>query len=455
MKARLLIPLIIAAAAALPSSALAGTATYDGSTFSFTADPGEINHIGAKRTTSCGGLASPCLSVYDLYTMNAPPGCDEIFAGVVCPIPSLVFIDAGDGGDVVNDWDGPSIIFGGTGGDVIHGNGGDDSLAGEEGVDAVVGGPGNDYVSGGPGDDWLESDVFGTAIDAELGPQDSYGRDTLAGGPGNDTADYEYRADPLDITLDDAGNDGAPGEDDNVASDVEIVDGGEADDTVTGNAGANVLNGLQGDDTLSAGDGDDTLDGGQGNDAVLGEDGTDILSGGSGDDIVDGGSGPDHMYGEYVTGCGIEGCVGGSDELRARDGFHDVIDCGYATDLATLDQFDELLDAWDCELVDRAQVAAGDAAPAPAPAGPAPAKQAPARPRGDVACNALASATRTVCHDLARAVARCHAGRTKAARKRCASKAVKRANTRCRAQRKKARRKACLRSVRVVAKRAR
>jgi hypothetical protein len=34
MKARLLIPLIIASAAALPSTALAGTATYDGSTFS-------------------------------------------------------------------------------------------------------------------------------------------------------------------------------------------------------------------------------------------------------------------------------------------------------------------------------------------------------------------------------------------------------------------------------------
>jgi hypothetical protein len=454
MKARLLIPLIIATAAALPSTALAGTASYDGSTFAFTAAPGESNHINLSRTTSCGGLASPCLSVFDLYSMNTPAGCDEIFAGVVCPIPSMVFIDAADGGDIVNDWDGPSIIFGGTGGDLIHGNGGDDSLAGEEGIDAIVGGPGNDYVSGGPGDDWLESDIYGTAIDAALGPDDSFGRDTLAGGPGSDTADYEYRADPLAITVDDVGNDGAPGEDDNVASDVEIVQGGEADDTITGNAGASVLNGLAGDDTLSAGDGDDTLDGGKGNDTVLGEGGTDILSGGSGDDIVDGGSGPDHMYGEYVTGCGIEGCVGGSDELRARDGFHDVLDCGYATDVATLDQFDELLDNWDCEIVDRAQVAAGGAAPAPAAAAPAAAKKGAARSRGDAACRSLASASRAVCNDLARAVARCHAGRTKAARRRCASKAVKRANARCRAQRK-ARRKACLRSVRVVARRAR
>src|SRR5688572_21728289 len=55
--------------------------------------------------------------------------------------------------------------------------------------------------------------------------------DTFEGGAGTDLADYSIRKDNLKITLDDAANDGAASESDNVKSDVENVRAGSGNDS--------------------------------------------------------------------------------------------------------------------------------------------------------------------------------------------------------------------------------
>jgi predicted extracellular nuclease len=82
--------------------------------------------------------------------------------------------------------------------------------------------------------------------------------------------------------------------------------GSDADDTLVGDAGADLVIGRQGTDQLSGnggadvlcgGNGDDALSGGAGNDALEGERGDDSLSGGAGDDILRGGQGDDSLTG--------------------------------------------------------------------------------------------------------------------------------------------------------------
>jgi Ca2+-binding RTX toxin-like protein len=190
----------------------------------------------------------------------------------------------------------------------------------------------------------------------EAGPNDTAGSDELHGGADNDELSYGARTDPLTITLDGQANDGAPGENDLIANDIEEVDGGQADDTMTGNDGANVLVGADGNDTVDGGAGDDTLDGTMGNDTVLGRTGADTVAGGHGDDVVDGGPGQDNIYGEYAIGCSnLMPCVGGADEIRARDGESDLISCGVATDHAVIDPIDVIRNipgATTCEQLD-------------------------------------------------------------------------------------------------------
>ena len=129
------------------------------------------------------------------------------------------------------------------------------------------GGDGNDRLFGGSGDDMLVG---------------GFGSDLLQGGAGSDTASYAevsnriaVQAD-LDGAVGDDGSaeDGPVGARDTIASDVENLEGTGADDVLTGNAGANVIDGsgghdkvqgLGGDDTLTA-DGGGSLDGGAGTD---------------------------------------------------------------------------------------------------------------------------------------------------------------------------------------------
>ena len=94
-------------------------------------------------------------------------------------------------------------------------------------------------LSGGAGDDVLDG---------------GGGADVLLGGEGADSASYAGRVAPVTADLSVPGGDGEADENDNIASDVENVTGGAANDTLIGDGAGNVLDGLGGDDTLNGGD---------------------------------------------------------------------------------------------------------------------------------------------------------------------------------------------------------
>jgi Ca2+-binding RTX toxin-like protein len=150
----------------------------------------------------------------------------------------------------------------------------------------VYGGAGNDTLRGGAGDDTLNggagNDTFTTGADPD-------GNDALVGGAGSDTADYSARTAAVALSIDGMANDGdiATGEADSIASDIEVLRGGLAGDTLTGGPG---------NDTLYGGPGNDTIAGGPGDDQLFGDDGDDTFDEGStanGADVIHGGAGSD------------------------------------------------------------------------------------------------------------------------------------------------------------------
>jgi uncharacterized delta-60 repeat protein len=163
----------------------------------------------------------------------------------------------------------------------VFGNAGNDLIsigsAGVLGAD-VYGGDGNDRLSGGAGNDTLEGGL---------------GADYLRGGAGNDTADYFRRIDNLAVSPENAANDGALAERDNVRSDIETILGGHGDDRITGSGRADSIGGGDGNDRLYGMFGDDRIDGGAGNDTLSGGAGNDWMDGGLGADSMSGGDGVD------------------------------------------------------------------------------------------------------------------------------------------------------------------
>jgi Ca2+-binding RTX toxin-like protein len=85
-----------------------------------------------------------------------------------------------------------------------------------------------------------------------------------------------------------------------------------------------------GDDEIHGGDGADDLAGDSGDDRVFDGAGNDIAEGTNGADIVDGGSGSDQIYGD-IANCSVF-CNFDADQLFARDGQRDVVDCGGGAD---------------------------------------------------------------------------------------------------------------------------
>ena len=168
------------------------------------------------------------------------------------------------------------------------------------------------------------------------------------------------------MTIDGVADDGQAslGETDNVQLDVENVKGGSQNDTLTGDADANVLDGGNGNDTLHGAAGADTLNGGGGDDTLDGGADGDALNGGSSPfgpadrDVADysartadvtadpTGSGDDGEAGEGDTlGADVESITGGSgdDTLIAGagdgavlgNGGDDTLDGGLGADVLT------------------------------------------------------------------------------------------------------------------------
>jgi hypothetical protein len=374
MRTRTLLPLVaILAVGAFAASAQASQISFEdnGTTLVYTADPGEANTGAVYVDTTdyaCQPFQAPCMEIQDAGTSQVTLHTDQcvvnpqIFGSdVVCQLPQLVRANLGDLADSWFDWNGPSVIDGGPGDDnTINGNGGDDVIHGGIGNDVLVGGPGNDTLDGGPGDDDLE----GIPGDFDTSGAASLGTDTYIGGGGGDIVDYAGRTEDLSLSLDGIANDGAPGENDNIGADINGVEGGDGNDTIAGNAGPDYLNGGTGNDTITGGGGDDRLFGGSGNDQLDAGPGQDYLEGDVGDDVLIGGPDVDTFYGEDPT-CTSLSCTG-RDQIFARDGLAEPVDCGPGIDAAHVDTIDVLYSypASDdqCENVDAAGPAAGGGA---------------------------------------------------------------------------------------------
>ena len=349
----------LAAAVLVPAAAAsASQVSYSGSVLTYTAASGESN--GPIVTTNpypilCGSVPAPCLSIFDPYaTISVPAGkcTGGGSSDILCEMPSSIVANLGDRDDSYYGWTGDETIDAGPGNDnPIDGGGGNDHLKGGPGSDNLVGGAGDDTVDGGTGDDYLEGIAY-------TEDSNTLGSDTYIGGGGGDRLTYDSRSEDLNLSLDGAANDGAPGENDNIGADVVTVVGGSGSDTFTGNSYSNGFGGGEGDDTANGGGGDDNLEGGAGNDRLSGGAGQDILGGESGNDVLDGGADVDRFWGDSIGACIPGYCSSGQDEIHARDGSQETVNCGPGTDSAVVDSSDIVVQETggtdQCESVDGA-----------------------------------------------------------------------------------------------------
>ena len=129
----------------------------------------------------------------------------------------------------------------------------------------------------------------------------------------------------------------------------DIIVGSEQDDSISSNAGVDVVMGEGGADYIAGGDnsdylfggsGDDTIEGGAGADLIMGGSGDDILRGQGDTDIIRGGSGADTIEG----GAGADLLLGdsGDDSITGGEGA-DTIDGGQGADLIFGDAGDDTL----------------------------------------------------------------------------------------------------------------
>ncbi|HEY7256541.1 MAG TPA: MopE-related protein [Solirubrobacterales bacterium] len=218
--------------------------------------------------------------------MTAGANCTDVELNgkrISCDISDIAKVDLSGGDDSVSGGADDNEM-------VVDAGEGDDELAiGSEAHNTLEGGGGNDTFELGNATD--ENVVDGGAgNDLILHPS---GPDLINGGGGVDTVVYQTTAgEDLSVTLDDQRNDGPSGAQ-NVHSDVENLTGGPEDDRFVGSDAANVIRGGQGSDEIKGGPGQDTLEGGEGDDTIF-----------------------------------------------ARDGEHDMVECGFGDDSATVDAID-------------------------------------------------------------------------------------------------------------------
>jgi Ca2+-binding RTX toxin-like protein len=194
----------------------------------------------------------------------------------------------------------PLTIYGGPGADDLRGGSEGDTLVGGADADSLRGGDGPDSLDGG------------------------LGADALIGGNGTDTATYAARTTSVEISIDGAANDGASGEHDLIATDIENVIGGSGSDALIGSSWTNRLVGGAGNDYLDGMAGGDTLEGGPGADQLVGGADGDTMFGGPGADDHSGGAGVDQVsYADRSAGVtawigsGASGEAGENDSIDA------------------------------------------------------------------------------------------------------------------------------------------
>ena len=276
-------------------------------------------------------------------TVSGGGGQDQL-GGSSFNSETIELMDGGGGDDSVIGGGGNDVLHGGDANDDVFGDAGNDQVFGDGGNDDLLGDDGNDVEHGGPGDDRIG---FSPQTD-----DDDQGADDVSGGDGTDKLTLRLHTGGMAISLDDQANDGSGIEGDNIHSDIESIEGTGSNDVFTGSASNNGFTGGSGNDEIHGAGGDDNLSGDGGDDRVYGEAGNDKVEGTNGADIVDGGPGTDQIYGD-IASCSVF-CNFDPDQLFARDGERDVVDCGGGADSAQVDQLDVVAF---CTVVDRATVA--------------------------------------------------------------------------------------------------
>jgi Ca2+-binding RTX toxin-like protein len=351
---RLLIAVAATALLAFPAAAAAGTATLNVSgSVAYNAAAGETNlvtvtregsatyriiDIGAPVTAgggcvTAGANAATCSGFVREVTVSLGNLNDEGTVGASIISIEDVGIEGGPGLDKLTMLGGPvgvttlsgdgpgsgaptdnDMLFGGPFFERLTGGQGDDQIVAGPGDDDFVDGPGADLMIGGPGDDSFDG---GTNAD---------GADTLIGGRGSDEASYRNRFLPVNLIQNGIADDGSAGEGDNIADDIERLDGGSDSDSLVAGSADNVINGGAGNDRIDGGLGDDiALDGDDGNDVISGGPGDELfIDGGSrGSDELSGGPGDDLLFGVANAEAGLE-----ADQLSGGPGLDTV---SYAT----------------------------------------------------------------------------------------------------------------------------
>lgn len=184
---------------------------------------------------------------YEIVRVPGTDGNDII--NLVVDGPSITYVDAMAGDDVINGSDQSDIILGGAGNDTINGNAGDDWINGGPGNDTINGNGGIDLIYGSDDDDVLtgaeqNDDIYGGAGNDILRGLGGY--DRLHGGDGNDTL-YSTDDIPGDDLYGDAGNDTI-----DVDTRFSNIYGGAGDDTIILRDHSNVVH-------IGRGDGHDTI----------------------------------------------------------------------------------------------------------------------------------------------------------------------------------------------------
>ncbi|MEM9060676.1 MAG: hypothetical protein AAGD13_09460 [Pseudomonadota bacterium] len=162
-----------------------------------------------------------------------------------------------------------ATLTGDAGFDLLQGGAAADSLDGGTEDDIIIGLGGNDTIEGGAGGDIIEGGA---------------GADIIYGGADTDLASYisSTAGVSVNFALGTATGGDAQGD---VFAGIEILQGSNHDDTLTGDdTGVNLI-GLSGNDSLTGGALGELLAGNSGNDTLDGRGGADTLVGAEGDDI--------------------------------------------------------------------------------------------------------------------------------------------------------------------------
>ncbi|NBZ89921.1 M10 family metallopeptidase C-terminal domain-containing protein [Stagnihabitans tardus] len=327
--------------------------------------------VATSVSVTVGGLAED--TIQNIENLRGGSGADSLTGDTLANL-----LLGGDGSDTLTGAAGNDTVQGGLGLDTLDGGTNTDTLDYSDKTTEVVallngstffavtvGGVIEDQIRnfenliGGSGNDRLVGDGQANLIEAGAGNdkmQGLGGADTFDGGTGADLVSFSDKTLAVSVTL--AGSAFADvsvgGTVEDRLRNVEDLTGGAGNDSLTGDALANLLEGGSGNDLLTGRGGIDTLDGntgsdtasfndktaavvvtlngavtvvatvggvaddslrnienlvgGSGNDSLTGDGANNLLAGGSGNDTLEGGSGNDTLEG----GAGRDQLSGGS-----------------------------------------------------------------------------------------------------------------------------------------------